>query len=73
MKLKLVDVDHLVVSLKSGYVLIEDEIEVADAEAFALLEKHKGKLVQVEQKSTPAKAKVLASVKSKEAKDEFEL
>lgn len=73
MKLKLVEIDHLVVQLKSGYVLVEDEIEVSDAEGVALLAKHEGKLALVDEKKTAPKAKVLSSVKGKGSKDELEL
>lgn len=65
MKLKLVELDHLVVFLEPKYVLIEGEIEVSEADGHKLLAAHAGKLEKVEEKKSaaPAKAKVLPEVK----------
>lgn len=69
MKLKLVELDHLVVYLAPKYVLIENEIEVSDADGHRLLAKHAGKLEKVEEKKAAApKAKVLPEVVKDEPK-----
>lgn len=70
MKLKLVELDHLVVFLEPKYVLIEGEIEVSDAEGHKLLGLYPGKLEKLEEKKVAApKAKVLPEV----VKDELKL
>lgn len=65
MKLKLVELDHLVVFLEPKYVLIEGEMEVSEADGHKLLAAHAGKLEKVEEKKSaaPAKVKVLPEVK----------
>lgn len=64
MKLKLVELDHLVVFLEPKYVLIEGEVEVSEAEGHKLLAAYAGKLEKVEEKkAVAAKAKVLSEVK----------
>lgn len=64
MKLKLVELDHLVVFLEPKYVLIEGEVEVSEAEGHKLLAQYAGKLEKVEEKkAVAAKAKVLPEVK----------
>jgi hypothetical protein len=64
MKLKLVELDHLVVFLEPKYVLLEGEIEVSDADGHKLLAAYAGKLEKVEEKKVAApKAKVLPEVK----------
>jgi hypothetical protein len=69
MKLKLVELDHLVVFLEPKYVLIEGEIEVSDAEGHKLLGLYPGKLEKLEEKKVAApKAKVLAEVVKDEPK-----
>lgn len=64
MKLKLVELDHLVVFLEPKYVLIEGEVEVSEADGHKLLAQYAGKLEKVEEKKAAApKAKVLPEVK----------
>lgn len=72
MKLKLHNVDHLVVFLDPKYIFIDKEIELSDSDAHKLLEKHSDKLVKVEEKHLKveekkpiaiAKAKVMLGVK----------
>jgi len=63
MKLKLVELDHLVVFLDPKYVLIEGEIELSEADGHKLLGAYQGKLEKVEEKKAAApKAKVLPEV-----------
>lgn len=69
MKLKLVELDHLVVFLESRYLLIEGEIEVSDSDAHKLLGMYAGKLEKIEEKKIAAsKAKVLLEVVKDEPK-----
>lgn len=69
MKLKLVELDHLVVFLESRYLLIEGEIEVSDSDAHKLLGMYAGKLEKTEEKKIAAsKAKVLVEVVKDEPK-----
>jgi hypothetical protein len=69
MKLKLVELDHLVVFLEPKYVLIEGEVEVSEAEGHKLLGQYPGKLEKVEEKkAVAAKAKVLPEVVKDEPK-----